>query len=75
MTSTWYICTFCKNKNSRKIALYIMPVTWNEFDLLDIKDESNRNRFKKELKKFLLSNLSDTAVCNRVTCPACSRAP
>jgi len=66
---------FARTKTLERLPLFIMPVTWNEFTQPDIKNEINRNRFKKHLKEFLLNNLRDSAVCVRVNCPACDRAP
>ena len=54
-----------------KHPLIIFPKTWVEFSNEDIKIIRNKIEFKIKLKKYLLGELSDTIVCNRLLCPSC----
>jgi exonuclease III len=62
-----------RTKTTERMPLHIMPLTWNNLEILELKYEQNSNIFKKELKKSLLETLSLQTVCNRVNCPACAR--
>ena len=54
-----------------KHPLIIFPKTWVEFSNVDIKIIRNKIEFKIKLKKYLLGELSDTIICNRLLCPFC----
>jgi hypothetical protein len=62
-----------RTKATERMPYHIMPLTWNIFENLEIKQEENSKNFKKFLKKSLLGYLSVRPVCNRVNCPACNR--
>ena len=61
----------CRLTSSLKQPLYKLPKTWLEFYQEDIKILGNKNEFNNKLKKFLISELSDTVACNRLFCPSC----
>jgi hypothetical protein len=62
---------FSRTDFCRRFPLFDFPRIWNEFDNADIKNMVNINTFKKSLKMYLLSNLSDVVTCNRLLCPSC----
>jgi hypothetical protein len=50
-----------------------LPVSWREFVKEDIKIIRHKSEFNMKLKKYLISELSDVPICNRLLCPACLR--
>ena len=67
-----YFVQLARTKITERMPLYTVPVLWNEFRDQNIKNELNRNNFKKSLKKYFLGNLMTNVICNRLNCPACS---
>ena len=65
---------FARLSFSQKQPLVNLPSTWNRFGNLDIKNITNKTQFDSKLKLYLLSNLSDTVICDRLLCPVCHLA-
>jgi Reverse transcriptase (RNA-dependent DNA polymerase) len=62
---------FVRLTSSSLQPLVVLPKTWSQFQNEDIKILREKEEFKFELKKYLLSLLSDTVICNRLLCPSC----
>ena len=58
-----------------RLPTYSFINAWESFPAENLKIIRNKIEFDKKLKKFYLNKLSETAVCNRLYCPACSRPP
>jgi len=48
-----------------------LPKLWSEFENENIKIIRNKLEFNKKLKFFLLNQLRDTIICDRLYCPQC----
>jgi len=48
-----------------------LPRTWSDFTEESIKIIRNKLEFNFKLKAHLLSQLSNTIICNRLLCPVC----
>lgn len=57
-----------------KLPLFQYPRLWDQFPDLRIKCLERPNLFDRTLKKFFIDDLSDTPNCERLFCPACSKA-
>jgi hypothetical protein len=64
---------FARLTMTRRQPLVQLPKVWCEFRNEDIKIIRNKLEFNMKLKKYLLSELSEIPVCNRLFCPACTR--
>jgi hypothetical protein len=62
---------FVRLTSSSIQPLVVLPRTWANFNNEDIKILRDKQEFKTELKKYLISLLSSTVVCNRLLCPTC----
>ena len=56
---------------SQKQPYFNLPLLWSQFNNPQIKIIREKKQFNCELKKFLISNLSDIVICNRLLCPVC----
>jgi hypothetical protein len=63
---------FARLATTIKQPLVNLPKLWTLFDNAEIKFIRNKLEFNLKLKKFLLSQLSSSVVCNRLFCPACT---
>jgi hypothetical protein len=62
---------FVRLTSSSIQPLVVLPRTWANFNNEDVKILRDKQEFKSELKKHLISLLSSTVVCNRLLCPTC----
>jgi len=51
---------------------YCIPKLWLEFNKEDVKIIRDKNEFNFKLKSFLLSELNENYICNRLICPFCT---
>jgi hypothetical protein len=63
---------FARLSMSNRMPLVNLPKTWENFTNEDIKILREPLEFHLKLKRFLLSELSDTVICNRLFCHACN---
>jgi len=54
-----------------KFPYFKLPRLWNDFPDIEIKNSVTKLEFNKKLKKFLIAQLSDKIICNRLLCPTC----
>ena len=52
--------------------LYCIPKVWKKFSNENIKILRNKVEFNFKLKSFLLSELDENYICNRLICPLCT---
>ena len=52
--------------------LYSIPKVWQNFSNENIKIIRNKLEFNFKLKSFLLSELNENYICNRLICPFCT---
>ena len=57
---------------SKNSIYYMVPSTWNNLPN-DLKFETNRNRFKNNIKLNALNKYSEFVNCNDLFCPQCAR--
>ncbi len=68
--SDFYI-NYVRLSFSQRQPITVLPKTWNDFTIVEIKTTTNKLHFNLLLKKHLINNLSDSVTCNRLLCPVC----
>jgi hypothetical protein len=66
-----YDVPFARLVSLERQPLTRLPKLWSEFENENIKIIRNKLLFNKELKIFLLNQLNDTIICDRLYCPQC----
>ena len=62
---------FARLVSLERLPLTRFPKLWSEFNAENIKILRNKPMFNKELKEFLLNQLSDVIICDRLFGPQC----
>jgi len=60
---------FARLVSLERLPLTRFPKLWSEFNAENIKILRNKPMFNKELKEFLLNQLHDGIICERLFCP------
>ena len=66
-----FFIPYASSKFLCKLPLISFPKLWEEFPDENIKFVGTKSEFNYKLKKYYLSQLSETPTCARLLCPAC----
>jgi len=66
-----FIIPASRTAQTESQPLINLPKTWNNFQSETLKTTSNKHIFNKNLKIYLLNNLSTVPNCTRGNCPNC----